>query len=256
MIFPRLKRLCYVIGFPLFSLFSRRTGFCIFYRVNSAWYAFTRGKAFPVREPRLWVLEYFRHSVPRSGGIVFDVGGELGYETEQFSTMIEPGGRVYVFECLPDHVTRLQAIAAMRKNITVVERACWNQNMQLEFFVGRTPGSNTAVPEAKGQVGQSLADPSKAGLVVQAETLDCLWRRLTQSAPIDFLKMDIEGAEYEALAGAVELLKHTRYVVIAAYHIRDGFRTADKVSDILKTAGFLVRIDENHHVYAERKFIS
>jgi hypothetical protein len=64
--------------------------------------------------------------------------------------------------------------------------------------------------------------------------------------------MDIEGAEYEALAGATEMLRHTRRAVIAAYHIRDGVRTANRVAEMLRTAGFTVEIGDNHHVYAKR----
>ncbi len=247
-----VKLILYVLLFPIYSLFSGKTGFCVFFRWRKTWYAYTRGQVFPVREPRRWVLEYFRHFVPKAGDTVFDVGGELGYETNQFSRMVGPTGRVFVFECLPDHVARLRGIAAQQLNISVVERACWNQDTSLEFFVGRTPGSNTAVPEAKGQIGQALADPNKQKLIVQAETLDHMWRRLTNGARVDFLKMDIEGAEYEALAGATEMLKQTRCAVIAAYHIRDGIRTAGKVANILQAAGFSVRIDENHHVYAEK----
>lgn len=249
----KIKNTIYILGFPFYSLVSRKVGFCVFFRSKGCWFAFTHGQVFPVREPRLWALEYFRHFVPPKAGLVFDVGGEQGFETEQFSKMVGSNGRVFVFECLPDHVARLRKLAGERQNITVVERACWNEETSLEFFVGRTPGSNTAVPETKGQRGQALADENKEKIVVEAETLDNLWQTLVGSRSIDFLKMDIEGAEYEALEGAVELLRYTRYAVIAAYHIRDGMRTADKVAAMLKKAGFIVRIDENDHVYAKRR---
>jgi FkbM family methyltransferase len=247
-----LLHLSYALLFPLYSLFSRRIGFCVFWPGPGGWWAYTRGKVFPVRMPRVWVLEYFRHFVADSGDLVFDVGGELGFETEQFSRMVGPKGRVVVFECFPDHVARLKAIAAKRSNVTLVERACWDRPTSLEFFVGHTPGSNTAVPDAKGQVGQALGDTARQKLTVQADTLDHLWQEHAGGQPVDFLKMDIEGAEYEALDGATELLRNTRKVVIAAYHLRDGVRTAEKVAARLRAAGFHPRIEENHHVYAWR----
>ena len=64
--------------------------------------------------------------------------------------------------------------------------------------------------------------------------------------------MDIEGAEYEALEGAKEVLSNTKKVVIAAYHIRDGIPTANKVAEILKNLNFKVEIGENLHVYGIR----
>ncbi len=247
-----VRQAVYVLGFPLYSLLSRRIGFTIFFKKAGLWYARSRGRAFRVTVPRLWVLEYFRHFIPPPGAVVFDVGGELGFETAQFSDLVGPGGRVFVFECMPEHVKNLEALAARSPQVVVVNRACWNVETELEFYVGNTPGSNTAVPDAKGQQGQALANVASSVLRVQAQPLDTLWKQLHGGKPVDFLKMDIEGAEYEALEGATEMLAATRFAVIAAYHIRDGITTAARVDTMLKAAGFSTCTDENFHVYAWR----
>ena len=70
--------------------------------------------------------------------------------------------------------------------------------------------------------------------------------------PVDLLKMDIEGAELEALDGAKALLACTRNAVIAAYHQRDGEPTAARVDARLRKAGMRTRVDDNLHVYAWR----
>jgi len=247
-----LRQALYVVGFPVFSLFSGRVGFTLFFRRQGRWYARTRGQTFPVRTPNLRVLEYFRHFVPRSGEVVFDVGGEFGLETELFARMVGPTGKVLVFECMPHHVAHLERLAAGLPAVEIVNVACWDKPCELKFHAGHTPGSNTAVPDARGQSGQALANAEGETFMVRADTLDNLWKRLHQGRPVDFLKMDIEGAEYEALAGATEMLQHTRRAVIAAYHIRDGVATAARVAEQMRAAGFQVRTDENLHVYAWR----
>jgi FkbM family methyltransferase len=238
--------------FAVSSLFSNKIGFTVIFPNADGWCAYTRGKFFPVKSLAVESLEYFRHFVPKTGGIVFDVGGELGFETEQFSKIVGDNGKVYVFECFPDHIEQLKRIAQRRKNVVVVESACWSSKDELTFYQGLTPGSNTAIAEARGQVGQELADFKSNKFVVKADTLDSLWEVLTGRSRIDFLKMDIEGAEYEALEGAKELLSMTKKVVIAAYHVRDGKPTAEKVKHMLRLSGFNVRIDENLHVYGTR----
>lgn len=250
--YKALSGLAHALFFPFYSLFSGKTGFTIFFPWISGWFAISRGQVFQVVAPHLKALEYFRHFVPREGDTIFDVGGELGFETRQFSAMVGNSGKVFVFECFPGHLRALEAIAARLKNVQVVARACWNTATDIEFFVGNTPGSNTAVPEAKGQHGQVLAKSDGAMLKVKAERLDDLWAALHARGPVDFLKMDIEGGEYEALEGAREMLKHTRYAVIAAYHMRDGVPTAARVDRILRASGFMTRVDENNHVYAWR----
>ena len=248
----RLRMVAYVAAFPVYSLLSPRTGFTVFYRRAGLWYARSRGRSFRVMEPHLRALEYFRHFVPNSGAVVFDVGGELGFETAQFADFVGAAGKVFVFECLPDHVRRLERLAEQNPQVTVVNRACWNADTTLEFFLGNTAGSNTAVPDAQGQRGQSLANKEASVLLVKAQPLDQLWKELHGGRPVDFLKMDIEGAEYEALDGATEMLRATRFAVIAAYHIRDGIPTAERVNTVLKASGFNTRIEENLHVYAWR----
>lgn len=192
-----------------------------------------------------------RHFIPSPGSVVFDVGGELGCESAQFANLVGRLGKVFVFECMPEHVERLQRLAEQYPQIQIVNRACWNVETQLEFFIGNTPGSGTAVPDAKGQRGQDLGNTSNV-VIVQAQPLDRLWQEFHGGMPVDFLKMDIEGAEYEALEGASAMLAATRFAVIAAYHIRDGVTTVARVDRILKAAGFNTRVDENSHVYAWR----
>ena len=56
---------------------------------------------------------------------------------------------------------------------------------------------------------------------------------------LDFVKMDIEGAEIEALKGAKKALnKFFPKTVIASYHIRDGSKTAGWVENFLIDQGF------------------
>ncbi|MCP9773651.1 FkbM family methyltransferase [Synechococcus sp. Tobar12-5m-g] len=235
----------------MFSIFSPRIGFTVFFKRGGIWHAFSRGRFFRVASPTLQAMEYFRHFIPPSKGVVFDVGGELGFETQQFAHLVGSSGKVFVFECMPDHVEGLNRLAEYYPQVQVINRACWNVDTSLEFFIGNTPGSNSAVADAKGQHGQDLAN-TQTSLIVQADRLDNLWKDLHHGKPVDFLKMDIEGAEYEALEGATEMLASTRFAVIAAYHMRDGTTTACRVEEVLKSAGFFTRTDENLHVYAWR----
>src|SRR3989338_8197106 len=56
---------------------------------------------------------------------------------------------------------------------------------------------------------------------------------------VDVLKMDIEGAEIEALEGCVDTLRKNKVnVIIASYHIVKGKRTSYYVEDFLKKLGY------------------
>jgi len=209
-----------------------------------------RGRVLDAKSFSIEALEYFRQYVPKKGDLCLDVGGEFGFETLQLSHLVGPEGKVYVFECLPDHLAHLDRIADASRNIVLVRNACWDKNETITFHIGNTSGSGTLIGDAKGQRGQALA--SSEQLEVSAITLDDFWRADLRSQVVSFLKMDIEGSEYEALDGAKEVLKNTSNVVIASYHIRDGVPTAAIVQSKLISAGFQTRVDENLHVYGWR----
>jgi hypothetical protein len=56
---------------------------------------------------------------------------------------------------------------------------------------------------------------------------------------IDLVKMDIEGAEIEALLGAEQTLRNLKPdLLLQAYHIRDGARTLEPCRQILEEFGY------------------
>ena len=251
--FRKIRAAMFAFGYPFIALFLKRHPFAVFFPSPSGWKAYLRGKTFDIQRPNFASLEYYKYFFPEEGGIIFDVGGELGIESKQLSVMAGDTGVVFVFECFPDHVRKLRRLQAAYPNITLVEAACWNEKTSLSFHTGNTAGSNTAIPDAQGQSGQLLGKLDAQTISVPANTLDYFWETLANESQVDFLKMDIEGAEYEALEGAKKLLAVTSKIVVAAYHIRDGVPTADKVLEILQTSGFRSWIDpSNLHVYGVR----
>ena len=60
--------------------------------------------------------------------------------------------------------------------------------------------------------------------------------------PVDYIKMDIEGAEYHALCGAVKQLKHTPVLAIGFYHSAlDLWRLPKLIKQINPDYAFFVR---------------
>jgi FkbM family methyltransferase len=241
----------YSLGFAVYSCFSKRFPLTIFFRRHGKWFALIKGREIPINLPRLISIEYYRTYIPNPGDVIYDIGGELGLESRQFSLLTGGSGEVHVFECMPAHIKTLKNIQLEYPQMMLHEVACWDQNKILEFRIGNTPGSGTAVEDVKGQHGQSLANKEIESIQVQARRLDDIWRE-NGCHQVNFLKMDIEGAEYEALDGAKEILLSTNNVAIAAYHIREGIPTAGKVAELLIKSGFKIRVDENLHVYGWR----
>jgi FkbM family methyltransferase len=151
----------------------------------------------------------------RDSDVVIDVGAHLGTFTR---VALQRGARVVVaVEPNPVNVICLERtfateIAAGR--VRLAKAAAWHSPGSLTFEFGDS--------SQMGHVGASAdAGVRTKSLAVRAVTLDRLVDELKLDR-VDFIKMDIEGAERHALAGATRLLAaHKPRLAICIYHTPD-----------------------------------
>ncbi|MGB8265599.1 MAG: FkbM family methyltransferase [Candidatus Velthaea sp.] len=145
------------------------------------------------------------------GDTVFDVGANIGAHTVALARLVGPGGFVYAFEPLRVIFNVLCANVALNglENVEGVHAV-----------VGRTPGEEF-IPEIRhdesGNFGSFDASYFGAGRPVRRVTLDAFANveRLT------LVKIDIEGMEGEAIAGAHDLIARHRPVLYVENDRRD-----------------------------------
>ncbi len=151
----------------------------------------------------------------RDSDVVVDVGAHLGTFTR---VALRRGARVVVaVEPNPVNITCLERtfateIAAGR--VRLAKAAAWHSPGSLTFEFGDS--------SQMGHVGPSAGGRASAKAVrVRAVTLDQLAGELGLDR-VDFIKMDIEGAERHALAGARRMLAAQKpRLAICIYHTPD-----------------------------------
>ena len=137
--------------------------------------------------------------------VVIDGGGCFGDTALYFA---QKARQVYCFECMPANLAiarkNLAMNPALAGKIYLVERALWSRPGERLVFDDRGPASHRASNEK--------------GTVVSTQTIDELVREAGLER-VDFIKMDIEGAEPEALMGAKDTLRTFRpRLAITLYH--------------------------------------
>jgi FkbM family methyltransferase len=144
----------------------------------------------------------------REGDVVLDVGSHLGVFTRM---ALRKGARIVVaIEPAPRNIacfkkTFAPELAAGR--VIMVEAAAWSESATLHFEV-----DDGYHGSARGHVG------SRGQLAVPAVTIDDTVNRLGLNA-VDFIKMDIEGAERFALRGAAgTIARFHPKLAICVYH--------------------------------------
>ncbi len=201
---------------------------------------------------------WFHRYQPRPGDTIVDVGAAAGEDALVFSRAVGEAGRVIAIEAHPRTFSYLEKVCRWNSlaNTTcllcaTMDRSCTVEIEDREKFI-----SNTVL--------QLAAESGARRLEVRGETLD---RLLSEQGvtEIDFLKMNIEGAERLAIDGMQESLANSRHVCIACHDFRadrgegEAFRTRDYIAQRLEAQGFrLTRREDDprpyvrDHIYASR----
>lgn len=191
-----------------------------------------------------------RYRKIKRGDTVIDIGGYFGGFALFAAKRVGSNGKVICFE--PD--TRNYRILAERirqrniKNVLLIKKAVSDKHGQANLFSNFFYSSICDEYE-KTKIATLLES-------VEISTLDSELERIGVNR-VDFLKMNIEGAEIEAINGAINSLKNISYLVISS-HKRDGKDTVDFIEAVLKKAGFTTKIKSgfrhgfNKKLYAQR----
>lgn len=170
----------------------------------------------------------------RPGDVVVDAGAYPGDYTLFAARQVGPEGRVIALEPDPENRELLQRHVTRSgfENIEIIPCGLWNSETSLSL-------------DAHG-VASTLTDTDSPS-PVPVRPLDDIVKE-GNLGKIDVLKMDIEGAELQALEGARDTLSVCRYVCVASYHLVEGATTADRVEDLLRAAGLEVETGYPKHL--------
>jgi len=192
---------------------------------------------------------------PRAGDAIVDIGAGRGEDAFAFSRAVGPAGRVWAIEPHPVSFAALVKLCELNRlaNVTPLNYACMERAGELQIETLPVWESNYVRAGA----------PSLGSHPVKGVRFDDLAAE-HGIEHIDFLKMNIEGAERRALPGCERALARARFVCIAAHDFRatrgegEDFRTLEFVQAFLSAAGFEIAMRDDpryyvpHHVHGRR----
>jgi FkbM family methyltransferase len=162
----------------------------------------------------------------REGDVVCDVGAHMGYFTAIASLLAGPAGLVRSFEPRPLNYGLLLRHIRLNQLANVVA-------------VNAAVGERTGQARFEGRTGTGTGRLSDAGdLTVPVVSLDDL-HEAGDLPRLDVLKMDVEGGETAALAGAMRVLETFRPRILLATH---GQATHEHCLSVLTSLGYTHRI--------------
>lgn len=165
----------------------------------------------------------FLKSQIKKGDVVLDIGSNIGFYTKIMSELAGEKGKVHSFE--PDKINfkHLKNSVGSLPNVVLNNKAVSDKTGKLEIFTSH-----------RLNVDHRTYKPEKyeSSYFIDAIALDDY---LKENTRVDFIKMDIQGAEMFALKGMKKILTENKNVKVLTELWPHGLRSAGtSVMEMLK----------------------
>jgi len=172
----------------------------------------------------------------KAGDVVVDAGAYPGDYAVFAARKVGPTGKIIAFE--PDAKNRKILKKNLEKenlnNFIIIPKGLWNKNTILKFKSSDGLHTTAVLDSGDEEISVTRLDDELKNLGIKK---------------VDLLKMDIEGAEIEAVQGALETIKNNNLnVAIASYHIINGETTSHYLENFLSKLGYQVKSDFPKHL--------
>lgn len=175
----------------------------------------------------IFLDETYRFKSDKKSPLIIDCGANIGLSVIYFKRLY-PESKVIAFEADQNIADILASNLGNFgiDDVKIESKAVWIANTILSF-------------KSDGAVGGQIADDTEDTIKVDAIRLkDFL------SSEVDFLKIDIEGVEYEILKDCENSLANVKNIFIEYHSFLKNEQKLDEILLILKQAGFKYYIKE------------
>lgn len=190
--------------------------------------------------------------------VLFDIGACEGEDSVRYARLF-PRSHVYAVEPLPENVRRAMATIAKHGagRVTMLPFALAEVEGEMDMHVssGQPPGARPGQDWDYGNKSSSLLPPGPAmssipwlrfesTVTVPVRTLDDICRELGIDR-IDYVHLDVQGAELKVLAGGEEMLRSVRaiWLEVETVPLYDGQPLVQDVAAYLSSKSFRLEVD-------------
>ncbi|MFR9166261.1 MAG: FkbM family methyltransferase [Dysgonomonas sp.] len=150
-----------------------------------------------------------------SGKIFLDIGSFIGDTSVMLEKNYNPSA-IYAYEPVSANFEMLQKTIAINNTdkITPIQKGIGDQEISMDIFVDPENLSACSINENQA-ISEGLKEP------IQISTIDNEYKDMPA---VGLIKMDIEGAEYSAIKGGLNIIKRDKPVLlISVYHTAKDF---------------------------------
>jgi len=195
----------------------------------------------------LYDLNYYKKYYEfRKGDVVIDCGAHRGLCTVGLAKLVGKTGKVIAIEPDPGNLKELRKVTKNLSNVVIVGKGAWSSKSTMKLYAHEHDYGHSLFKDLVGVKDQYQM------VEVGVDKLDDILDELGVKK-VNFIKMNIEGAEIEALKGAAMILAaNSISLAIEAQHEVEGEPTNKIVLPMLRNAQYSTFLGPKGEVYAQK----
>ena len=195
--------------------------------------------------------EIIRYFNTKQGDIVVDVGAHIGRYTIIASKRVGENGKVIAIEAHPGNYEMLNRNIELNglTNITTLNYAVYSKETKIKLYVpdeelGYTMHHSIMFSYLSPKYSLKGKENEKF-IEVNANTLDNLLQQNGISQEVNWIKIDVEGAEFEVLKGATDILYKSKDIsLLIEVHNPYDTNHYKQIIDFLKSYNFKTEFEK------------
>src|SRR5829696_6753140 len=184
--------------------------------------------------------DIIEHFTPKEGDVVVDIGANIGRYTIISSKRVGTKGKVVAIEAHPGNFEILNRNIKLNQltNIIPLNYAAYSKETKIKLYVPDEESGYTIYHTLMERTGKKFVE-------VNANTLDYLLQlNEIRQEEVNWIKIDVEGAEFEVLKGATNVLSKSKDIaLLIELHGLDNYRP---IVEFLSSYNFKIEFEKTN----------
>ena len=189
--------------------------------------------------------EIIEHFTPKQGDIVVDIGAHIGLYTIISSKRVGTNGKVIAIEADPGNFEMLNRNIKLNQltNVISLNYAAYSKETKIKLYL---PSGESGFTKYNTIVSDWANNEDKF-VEVNANTLDYLLQlNQIREEEVNWIKIDVEGAEFEVLKGATNVLSKSKDIALLMELHGPPNVYRPKVQEFLNLYNFKIELEKSY----------
>jgi FkbM family methyltransferase len=189
--------------------------------------------------------DIIEHFTPKQGDVVVDIGAHIGLYTIISSKRVGTNGKVVAIEADPSNFEMLNRNIKLNQltNVIPLNYAVYSKETKIKLYL---PSGESGFTKYNTIVS-NWANTEDKFVEVNANTLDYLLQiNQIREEEVNWIKIDVEGAEFEVLKGATNVLSKSKDIALLMELHGPPNVYRPKVQEFLNLYNFKIELEKSY----------